>query len=393
MRKRLAVGAVYVAVLAALVGATSAYAGLDKTVHISVDGKITNVHSYAGSVGAVLTRAGISVGNHDALTPSASSAVHDGSTITIERGRQIELTVDGSTREVWVTATSVEQALAQAGLRTRGAVITADRSGRVPLSGMAVVVDLPHTITVSVDGGSHVLVSAKTTLADALAEAGIVVGPADKVVSSDVVAGGLLPGAGGSLDALLAAPNLALDTRPTDGLNVTIVRISSQQAQVPEAIPFTTVTRNDATLLVGTKKVAQAGRNGTLVSTFQLGIADGKQISKTLVSKQITQAPVPQIVVIGTKPKPKPVPRIYPTKPDGLNWAALANCESGGRPNAVHGAFYGMYQFRISTWHAVGGSGLPSDASASEQTYRAQLLYSRSNWRTQWPTCGHLLFN
>lgn len=385
MRKRLAVGAVYVAVLAALVGATSAYAGLDKTVHISVDGKITNVHSYAGSVGAVLRRAGISVGDHDALTPSASSAVHDGSTITIKHGRLIELTVDGTTRPVWVTADSVDEALAQAGLRTGGAVVTADRSGRVPLTGLSIEVDLPHTITVEVDGSSRVLVTAKTTVADALAEAGITVGPTDKAIAGDVV--------GGSLDAALSAPSLALDTRPTDGLAVTIVRMSSQQAQVPEPIPFTTVTKNDPTLFVGTKKVGQAGHNGTLVSTFALGIADGKQISKTLVSKQITAAPVPQIVLVGTKPKPKPVPKIYPTRPDGLNWAALARCESGGRPNAVHAPFYGMYQFRLGTWRAVGGSGLPSDASASEQTYRAQLLYSRSNWQTQWPTCGHLLFS
>jgi hypothetical protein len=46
----------------------------------------------------------------------------------------------------------------------------------------------------------------------------------------------------------------------------------------------------------------------------------------------------------------------------------------------------------VSTWQAVGGSGLPSNASASEQTYRAQLLYKRSNWRTQWPVCGRYLF-
>ena len=39
------------------------------------------------------------------------------------------------------------------------------------------------------------------------------------------------------------------------------------------------------------------------------------------------------------------------------------------------------------------GTGLPSAASASEQTYRAQLLYKRSNWRTQWPVCGHNLFS
>ena len=54
--------------------------------------------------------------------------------------------------------------------------------------------------------------------------------------------------------------------------------------------------------------------------------------------------------------------------------------------------YYGMYQFRLNTWRAVGGTGLPSQASASEQTYRAQLLYKRSNWKTQWPVCGHLLF-
>jgi hypothetical protein len=45
-----------------------------------------------------------------------------------------------------------------------------------------------------------------------------------------------------------------------------------------------------------------------------------------------------------------------------------------------------------STWHSVGGSGLPIDASASEQTYRAQLLYKRSG-AGQWPVCGSRLFS
>ena len=86
VRKRLAVSAVYVAVLAALVAGTTAYASLDKTVHISVDGTIINVNTYAHSVGDVLRRADITVGAHDALAPAASASVHDGSTISIERG-------------------------------------------------------------------------------------------------------------------------------------------------------------------------------------------------------------------------------------------------------------------------------------------------------------------
>ena len=45
-----------------------------------------------------------------------------------------------------------------------------------------------------------------------------------------------------------------------------------------------------------------------------------------------------------------------------------------------------------STWHAVGGVGLPTNASSSEQTYRAQILYNRSG-AGQWPVCGHYLFS
>ena len=76
---------------------------------------------------------------------------------------------------------------------------------------------------------------------------------------------------------------------------------------------------------------------------------------------------------------------------DSLDWAALARCESGGNPRAVNSAgYYGLYQFSIGTWRGVGGSGMPHQASAEEQTYRAQLLYKRSGARP-WPYCGKLL--
>ncbi|NAZ88334.1 transglycosylase family protein, partial [Kineococcus indalonis] len=77
---------------------------------------------------------------------------------------------------------------------------------------------------------------------------------------------------------------------------------------------------------------------------------------------------------------------------DSLNWGALAACESGGDPGIVSssGKYHGLYQFSVSTWRAVGGSGLPSQASASEQTYRAKLLYQRAG-AGQWPVCGKRL--
>jgi peptidoglycan hydrolase-like protein with peptidoglycan-binding domain len=77
----------------------------------------------------------------------------------------------------------------------------------------------------------------------------------------------------------------------------------------------------------------------------------------------------------------------------GLNWPALARCESGGNPGAVNPAgYYGLYQFSPGTWRSVGGSGLPSNASSAEQTRRAVILFGRTG-ASSWPSCGHHLFD
>jgi hypothetical protein len=77
----------------------------------------------------------------------------------------------------------------------------------------------------------------------------------------------------------------------------------------------------------------------------------------------------------------------------GLNWPALARCESGGNPGAVNPAgYFGLYQFSEGTWRSVGGSGLPSQASSGEQTARAIILFGRTG-ASSWPSCGHHLFD
>ena len=93
--------------------------------------------------------------------------------------------------------------------------------------------------------------------------------------------------------------------------------------------------------------------------------------------------------------KPEPVqstPVSTQTQSDGNNWGALAKCESGGNPNVVssNGLYHGLYQFDAQTWQSVGGSGVASQASASEQTQRAKILYSQRGSQP-WPVCGRNL--
>ena len=68
---------------------------------------------------------------------------------------------------------------------------------------------------------------------------------------------------------------------------------------------------------------------------------------------------------------------------------SIAGCESKNDPRAIGGggAYRGMYQFSVSTWAVVGGSGDPVSASRWEQTWRAWLLLSRHG-SGHWPVCG-----
>ena len=67
--------------------------------------------------------------------------------------------------------------------------------------------------------------------------------------------------------------------------------------------------------------------------------------------------------------------------PSASDWAALRECESTDNYAIDTGnGYYGAYQFDLSTWQSVGGSGSPADASPAEQDYRALYLYRMRGW-------------
>ena len=73
---------------------------------------------------------------------------------------------------------------------------------------------------------------------------------------------------------------------------------------------------------------------------------------------------------------------------DGVNWDAIAQCESGGNwaINTGNG-YYGGLQFTPGTWAANGGAGMPNQASRSEQIRVAENVL-RTQGIGAWPVCG-----
>lgn len=72
----------------------------------------------------------------------------------------------------------------------------------------------------------------------------------------------------------------------------------------------------------------------------------------------------------------------------GVNWDAVAACESGGNWGIATGnGYYGGLQFTMGTWHAHGGSGSPASASREEQIRVAENVRA-SQGMGAWPVCG-----
>jgi hypothetical protein len=72
----------------------------------------------------------------------------------------------------------------------------------------------------------------------------------------------------------------------------------------------------------------------------------------------------------------------------GVNWDAVASCESGGNWHTATGnGYYGGLQFTMSTWRANGGTGSPHQASREEQIRVANNVLHTQGIGA-WPVCG-----
>jgi uncharacterized protein YabE (DUF348 family) len=170
----------FAVVLLGLIGGTLAFFLAQKAVTLTVDGQIRTVGTYAATVGEVLEDEGLEPAAHDVLLPAAGQAISDGDTVILNRARPLGLTVDGVSREVYVTALSVDEALAQLGFRADDLVLSASRSERLPLDGMELTITTPKEIVLVSDGQQRVVTTTAATAGDLLAEQGIALSETDR---------------------------------------------------------------------------------------------------------------------------------------------------------------------------------------------------------------------
>jgi uncharacterized protein YabE (DUF348 family) len=382
--------------MAGVLGGTATWAAApsSKSVDLKIDGRHQQVSTTGKHVSDVLAAAGISVDSHDLVAPDLGSSISDGAAVVVRRGHLLHLMVNGKASDVWVNADSVDEALTQLGYGSQN-LVSVSRSMRLDTlaRGAATNVSIasPKRIVIRVDHRSVTTTSAARTVADALGNAMVFLAPADR----------------------LSAPRASL---VHDNQVITVQRVRYATSVVSVPVAFSRLTRSDASRYVGQRAVT-AGKPGAKRVSYRLTYLDGKLASRVLVGSKLVSAPVAQITKVGTRikpvspppapvivrrptpvpvvrqPTPKPTPPPAPSS-NGLNWDAVAACESGGNWHINTGnGFYGGLQFDRGTWLSNGGGAYAprADLASREQQIAVATRLYNARGASPWPVCGQRL--
>jgi resuscitation-promoting factor RpfB len=358
--------AVLVAAVALAVAATGVgYASMSKTVTLSLDGNVEQVHTLDGTVGEVLASHDISVGKHDVVAPGLDSKVADGTEIAVKFGRPLDVSIDGTDHHYWVTATDVSSALEQVGLHIGNADLSASRSLAIGRKGLGLSVVTPKQLVVKVGGHKpHHHNLPALTVAEALREMHVKVDGNDRV-----------------------KPGLAHLVKDGDKIVITKIRVVTRS--VTEPVAHGTVRHADSSMYSDQATTVRAGHDGARKVVYRVTFENGHVAKRKALRSTTVRQPAATVVRYGTKSRPVARTTSANYASGSSVWDRIAQCESGGNWAANTGnGYYGGLQFSLSTWHAYGGSGYPNQASRSTQIAIATKVRDASGGYGAWPVCG-----
>jgi uncharacterized protein YabE (DUF348 family) len=388
LRKPVLVGAA--ALVVALVAGGGVALAAHKDVSVTVDGQAQEVGTFSGSVEGALDAASVTVGEHDTVAPALDTAISEGSQIVVAHGRLLTLTIDGQTREIWTTATTVEQALAELGQDPAAYKLSADRSRGIPLDGLAVTADTLYSVSVSDNGAAAVAITSPgKNVGDLLNEQGLALGPLDVV-------------------------NVPAETPLSNGLAVTVTRVAKTTVTQDEDVAQPADQQvQDSSMDEGTSTVTQQGSAGKDSVTYEVTTTNGAESARTEVSRTTVTPAQATITAVGTKStytapaassnsssssrssgsssssgsSAAPVS----SGSSGINWDGIAQCESTNNWSINTGnGYYGGLQFDNQTWASGGGTAYAprADLATKEQQIAVAENVAASRGTQPW-ACGY----
>lgn len=293
-------------VLVASGGVFGAAQALAKDIELSQDGVPMKVRTWDGTVGDVLDDQGITVGEHDLVAPGVDARIANGQQISVRYGRELRLTIDGQTENMWTTALTLDEALAERSIRDESRMSTS-RSAAIGREGLTVDIQTAKKTTLVVAGEPREVISPALTVADLLKDAGVELTPEDHV-------------------------DPALEDPVAEDLTITVTKNENRETTKTVDLPFKTVRKNSASLPKGTEKVDTEGVTGEAVETWVERFENGTSVKNEKTATRVEKAPVDKVILVGTKSTSSPTPSA--SRSDSPSSAPKSSAPAAPRSNA-----------------------------------------------------------
>ncbi len=192
--------------------------------------------------------------------------------------------------------------------------------------------------------------------------------------------------------------SLSLDTTLTSDMEITIVRVRTEETTEKLAIAFKTVYKDDPNTYIGRSYVSQSGKNGEKEVVFKLTYENKELVSKEPIAEKILTKAQNKIVFKGTRRK-------VTVRCGGYNnLIEDAAAENGLDPNSLcilmrkesnfhwdsvgcSGQCFGLFQYKYGFWTEV--SCRAGYCSASIWDAKVQIYTTAWAWangyRGRWP--------
>jgi len=350
-------------VLCALVVGLVAFVGNNKTITLNVDGKVSSVQTFGGTVGQVVKSANLELKPADRVSPAIDSTVQNGTVINVNQAKEVKVSLDGAEKTVNTTAQNVEGLVTELGVASASSV-SVPKDAQLSVAGSFVSISTPKSVSIVADGKVQTATTTAATVGNVLEDAGLTLGANDR-------------------------SSQPANAHVVNNMVIKVSRVDTGQTAVTtEDVAFKTETVESAELLKGEKEVTQAGSAGKLEKTFKLVLVDGREASRTLVTESVTAQPVTEKITVGTKAKPvapaAPSPAAStagantgaaaPSMMNEAMWDKIAQCESGGNWSINTGnGYYGGLQFNIQTWIGAGGGAYAPNASLASKAQQIDI--------------------
>ncbi|HHX86329.1 MAG TPA: DUF348 domain-containing protein [Actinomycetales bacterium] len=327
---------------------------------LEVDGAPIELVTFKSDVREALAEAGYEVDERDVVT-GPGEELTDGATVTLLRARPVTLEVDGRSEQVWTTATTVADLVAERGDVPVRSYVTPRIDSEVPLDGTTVSVVTPRELLLSDNGAPAAPVAAPgSTVGEYLERAGISLGPLDTVEP-------------------------AADAPAEPGTEVTVTRVATAEETAVETFDAPETRQDDPEAPEGERTVVEPGTPGEREVTYSVTRVNGVETERTRGEEKVLTEARPAVVRVGTKPEPA-----APAVSRGGVWDSIAQCESNGNWSINTGnGFSGGLQFHPQTWAGHGGTQYAPSAhlaTREQQIAIAEKVQASQGWGA-WPAC------